>query len=642
MLPYIMGKFITNQEIIALHELVNANEISEQDLEDAIIVGSPVLWAESKLRDPDNPEKTLELRSYQTEVLVDRPTIALRWGRQIGKSVVLTVRILWELFTEKNVRILFFAPRKKHINDIFTYIEAMISASPELRNELLLKKDAKSKKALDNPEDAIPNIETKGGSKALFFHTQSKTAREQIRGTRGGKVFMDEAHYIDEEMIGALSGIIGSAKDVFIWAQSTPRGPKGWFFDFTQTASLHSHHTSQESPLWDDTREAAARLMAPDDGTYRREYLAEFISDGWNAFSDASLDLAQNGAVHDTGLIEFQGKNYLNSEQIKAIPGDIYIGVDWNIANNGTKITIFKHSLTGVVYYQDIHSIEHPQYTQLKSIDRLFELINEYDPKGIAIDEGYAAGQVELISAKMEEPKYQYLRNRLEVVKFGELIYIPTREFFGIGHQDAYVNDPEDNQEEFTKMPMKVFMVSVMTRLMLKNQLIISPLDSIKERKTLLQELRSVEVVKLQSVNNYPVYSKKNNHKFASSMLAIYTYFLHNGGYAIVKDTDNKLYLRKSRHMPSDKLMNTLTLWSNTPFNVASVALSNMHITRRTNSSRNPAVTFKNNLIKEIAHESGSKQGVIGAFGTSSTKQSNGFLSNFANRRNNRNNRRGI
>ena len=475
-----------------------------------------------------------------------------------------------------------------------------------------------------------------------FFHTQSKTAREQIRGTKGGKIFMDEAHYIDEEMISALSGIIGSAKDVFIWAQSTPRNRSGWFYDFAQTASMHSHHTSQESPLWNDEREAAARLMAPDEGTYRQEYLAEFVSSGWSAFSDASLDLAQSGAKSDTGLIEFQGETYLSTEQIKAIPGDVYIGVDWNISSNGTKITIFKHLNGRALYYQNIYSIEHPEYTQLKSIDKLFELIHELDPKGIAIDEGYAAGQIELISAKMETPEYKYLQERLEVVKFGEILHIPIKEFFGTGAQEYYALKEQDANEEVTKMPMKVFMVSVMTRLMLKGELIISPLDIQKEKKTLLQELRAVEVTKLQSTSNYPVYSKKNNHKFAASILAVYAYFIHNGGYAIVKDKTNKSYLRKSMLNPSESLMNTISLWSNNPHNLATIALTNSNITRRTNTARNPEKSFKHNINKEIAMERGAKQGILENFGATTTGINQGFLSNYTNRSKRGSNRRGI
>jgi hypothetical protein len=115
------------------------------------------------------------------------------------------------------------------------------------------------------------------------------------------------------------------------------------------------------------------------------------------------------------------------------------------------------------------------------------------------------------------------------------------------------------------KLPLKVFMVSVMTRLMLSEKIALPPVDIEKDRKLLINELKSVKIEKISS-NGYPVYSKVNLHKFASAMLAIYVYFLKSGSYHIVKE-DNKKVIRKNLEGPIDVYKSAVDLWSPTNTN---------------------------------------------------------------------------
>ena len=169
---------------------------------------------------------------------------------------------------------------------------------------------------------------------------------------------------------------ITSANNLFIWAQSTPLGAEGWFYDFCQSSEIHSHHTSMESPTWSPEKERLARLLAPDEGSFQREYLATFVSSGSSAFMDQTIDFARDSGLFEKGEITYQSKKYLSSAQIEAMPGNVYIGVDWNIAANGTKITVWKEpaGMSGRIIYQDVISVEHPIYTQMTAVDRLFEL----------------------------------------------------------------------------------------------------------------------------------------------------------------------------------------------------------------------------------------------------------------------------
>lgn len=547
-----MGKFITKEETQALRHMVAQGEITEDQAGELIVDGTPHLWIEANLGDVDIPDKPIKLRPYQVDVLRAASTVSLRFGRQSGKSVVLSGKLLWEVFTEPNVSVALFAPTKKHINDIFNYVEKMLKTNMVLTSMIAQNKKGPKSIFQLKGADAIPKIELINGSSIKFFHTQTKRAWEQIRGTKADKLYFDEAAYIAPEAFTALSGLLTSANDIFIWASSTPIGKAGWYYEFCQSSEIHKHVTSMESPSWTPEKEKLARLLAPDDGSFRREYLGEFVSDFWTAFTDDSIDAALKLAQFDTGTIEYQQKNYLSSEQIRTMPGAVYIGLDWNIDANGTKIVVFKDMAgsSGRLIYQDVYSIEHPVYSHTLAVEKLFELIELHKPLGIGLDKGYAAGSLEMIAKKLEDPKYRWLDGKIEIVPFGEIINIPVNEFFGGAIQQSeqteqllYSADGETS-EMMVKMPLKVFMVSVMTRMMLQEQLAIGPIDIDLERKMLLSELRNVKVDKV-GTNGYPVYSKKDLHKFSATILAVYVHFLKSAKYKIVQEGLKKV-IRKN------------------------------------------------------------------------------------------------
>ncbi len=554
-------------------------------------------------------------------------------------TLVLSARILWEIFTEENLTVILFAPTKKHLNDIFDYVEKMLKTNKELI-AMIKKEDRSGPKSLFSGmkgSDAIPKIELINGSSVKFFHTQTKRAWEQIRGTRGSKLFFDETAFIAPEAFTALSGLLTSADDLFIWAQSTPLGTEGWFYDFCQSAQIHSHHTSMESPQWGPEKERLARLLAPDEGSFAREYLAHFVSGGSSAFTDQVVDAARDAGAFEKGEILFQQKNYLSSKQIEQMPGNTYIGVDWNIAANGTKITVWKQpaGMDSRIIYQDVISVETPTYTQMTAVERLFELCEKYQPLGIGLDKGYGALSLEIISEKLEEERYKWLSGRFEVVNFGEILYIPVAEFFGEStfYEIETIKGEDDSLEEMVKMPLKVFMVSVMTRLMLTENVVIPPLDIDKERKTLLSELRTVKIDKVSS-NNYPVYSKINLHKFSSAMLAIYVFFLKSGNYHIVKEGTRKV-IRKNLEPHKEESKFVVSLWND----VSSSTFFKPKVLTNRGITSNLASKTKGSISKEEMRQLGiTTTSITLGQSKNQTKPPAGY--GWANRRNNPSRRR--
>jgi len=465
-------------------------------------------------------------------------------------TVILSARIVWELFTEKNISAAFFGPTKKHTADIFQYIERMISDVPELASMITSKKQGTASLfSMQRGADALAKIELSNGSHITFFHTQTKRAWEQIRGTQADKLFFDETAIIHENAIAALSGLLTSANDIKLWVQSTPTTKDTWYYQFCMSADVHHHITSMDSPQWNKDKERLARLMAPDEGTYAREYSAEFTSAGWNAFTESAIaEMINNTIYPGRGEFKHDDNDFLSTSQIRDIPGNVFIGLDWNIASNGIKIVLFKQPRTSPekIYYQEVYSIEDPVYTYTTAVDKLFEIIDEYQPVAIGIDYGYGAAALEMINKKIEMPKYNWVKDIIEIVTFGDILHIETEEFFGTGvinDEVVDINLLEDEKRDIIKMPIKNFMASVLSRMMVDAELCIGPIDANTEKKTLIDELRGVKVEKMSS-NGYPVYTKKDNHKFAATLLAVYVYFLKSSRFKII-DNNGKKFITK-------------------------------------------------------------------------------------------------
>lgn len=542
-----MGKILSNKEVFGIRKMIELGEIDEQEGSELIIDGTPSLWCETYLNSPEDPKSPLILRSYQTEVLnKDAKTIAIRWGRQIGKTVALTCRMLWEACTEPNCRIVYFAPRKKHLMDVFSYVESMAKQSKHVSS--LIARAGKDILLSTKGSDAIESIVFRNGSSIKFFHTGSKVALEQIRGSSGDKWFLDEAAFIDAEALGAISGLLVSSKDALVWAQSTPLNAEGWFYEFCQSADYESHHTSRESPDWTEEKERIARLLCGDDATFRREYLAEFTSTNNTLFDAEDVDRCMSAAETDTGSTIYKSRRYLSTEEVRSIPGSVFIGVDWNSSSAGTKILLVKSPSfdRSSIIYQEVYSIEEPIYNQRTAVDKLFELIDQYKPPAVAIDKGYATGALEYIETRLSRSNGKY-DGIIHIVDSGEAIRIPMAEFFFTDTSprvsSSWIIKDRDGKEEYIRMRFKNLMVAILGNLISTRKVMLPPLDQDLEKRTLAQELKSVRIARY-GPDGWPVYNDSNCHKFSALLLACYAHFIVSNRYVIEREHGKKV-LRK-------------------------------------------------------------------------------------------------
>lgn len=134
----------------------------------------PVLWAETYLRNPENPREPLSVRWYQANMLrCNQQNKVYRCGRRVGKSIVLCIEMLWKAFCNDDKRILVCAPYKNQVQQLWKDgFNKLIKG-----NEFI---EAAISRQSSNPF----TIEFKNGSRIMGLTAGSKTGNKgsSIRG----------------------------------------------------------------------------------------------------------------------------------------------------------------------------------------------------------------------------------------------------------------------------------------------------------------------------------------------------------------------------------------------------------------------------------------------------------------------------
>ena len=212
-----MGKYINREDI---EKGVRQGIINIDKAKDLLLAGDPVNWAETYLRNPDDPSKPVSLWNHQVELLrCQSRNIAARIGRQSGKTITLICKMIWEIYTESNIFVLVLCPRKENVNTLWDKMNAMIQGT-------VVERSITRKKGGGDDDKYELILNNKSRIKAFAVNQYP----EQIRGMSPNKIFLDEADYIADPALKAMTGFIISHPDVTIWASSTPTGARGWFY----------------------------------------------------------------------------------------------------------------------------------------------------------------------------------------------------------------------------------------------------------------------------------------------------------------------------------------------------------------------------------------------------------------------------
>lgn len=348
----------------------------EEKLKFAEILDDPVKWTETFLKNPDDPQKALELRSYQKEVLANTKTqqqIVLRYGRRMGKTVVLCADALWwtaaqplaTMYKENGTKqvpfdVLIMTPMDSQIKMIFDTLLSLCADSPFLKDMITSVK-----------RSDVNEIHFINGSviKGMTLGISSANKGTSVRGQSADLLMLDEADYIPREIMEQSVLPIASTKlTTKIRACSTPSGKRELFYDWCTKGleigwwSRHYPSWHPDNPSWLSIEEAERRGLPLTDSTefkyraytsedaYLREYGAEFGEEMQGVYKHKHINSSlvnyfSSYNNHDVDIFDpgFQQK-----------PNNKYIiGVDWNTYKNGGQVVMIEycHEPTFIEYY---------------------------------------------------------------------------------------------------------------------------------------------------------------------------------------------------------------------------------------------------------------------------------------------------
>lgn len=514
-----MGQILTKNQ---LKDLWKTGEFTDEEFQELVLNSTPSLWAETYLHDPDNKEKPLALHWYQ-KLMLDEPhrMKCLLFGRGAGKSVSLCANMLWDVITEPGVKIFYYIPGKSQLERLYEILENMIANSPKVANEVVegsgLKETLGKRSAIEH------TIQFKNGSRIVFFICSSNI--EKIRSHHNGKIIIDEAHYIKQEALDAITGVIVNTQNPYIIQASTPRGPFGNFYQWAQDSRVNTYHVrSSQSPNWTAEKEAMARVLCPDEATYKREYDALFGTEHDSVYQMGDIDDAVRRSSRTYGLTNKKTygelyTNFLNADQLWAEylqeKKRLFIGVDWNSPANGVQIVYLVETANELAVAR-IDTIANEQFTQLKAVETILCIWEDYRPNLIYVDIGYGSSQVEIIQQKALAEDNKHLYNSFKAIDFTAKIELAAP-FSG--------TLTEKEEEKKVKVRVKNHMISLIGSALKSGNFVLPAFED--EKSGLLTEMRAFKLDRMGE-NQEPIYSKGGGqHKHMALALAMYAKYCH-------------------------------------------------------------------------------------------------------------------
>lgn len=338
----------------------------------------PTLWCQSYLRDPRDRELPLVLRSYQQEVTNNsrkEMNIILRWGRRMGKSVVMCADCLWWAQAYPLVRmieeggskqkpftILVFAPYESQVKELWNTFSQLIGDSPLLRDQVDKIRTSD-----------VHTIEFKNGSsiKGYTIGISSSNQGTSLRGLSGDMIFIDEMDFIPTEIIEqVILPITTTHKNCRRRICSTPSGKRELYYKWCTQAEelgwLHLHFPSwhPDNDNWMSQEEAIQKGVPIHQSTefqvrsvtasdaYQREYGGEFGEEFGGVYkhhliAKSLVRYGRNINISDPDVFD---PGFVQNPEHKHI-----IGVDWNSYINGGQIVVLEYCATPTVikYFDD-------------------------------------------------------------------------------------------------------------------------------------------------------------------------------------------------------------------------------------------------------------------------------------------------
>jgi len=303
--------------------------------------------------------------------------------------------------------------------------------------------------------------------------------------------------YLDQEAIDALMPLIMEHGDVEMIAASTPSGKRDYFYQFCEEDMKFKefYYPSMCNPSWGPKMEAELR------GIYRTET-------AWNHEIEAEFGEAST-SVFQMKYVENAMAQYLYSDLVRRDDCKYSMGVDWNDAENGTKIRIVEWDpLLQRAKAVSAHTVQKAGWTQTSAIEKMIEVNRIWNCDYIYVDAGYGATQIELLRKLGQQAQF-----RKDKWAHKDMNFLHTK---GINSSSKIeIFDPVSGLPK--KMHMKPYMVESSVRFLERGAF-----QFPGEDETLYKQLHGYSVVKY-SASGMPVYQAgpAGDHDLDALMLAL-------------------------------------------------------------------------------------------------------------------------
>jgi replicative DNA helicase len=305
----------------------------------------------------------------------------LRCGRQLGKTEVLVIAMLFHLFTKPGVpenegfRIVVIAPFQAQIDLIFNRIDELLSASTLAADSIASRTKSPPRKLILYNNSILTGFTagTKSGGNA-----------DSVRGQKANMLVLDEADYLNAGDLDSSLAIITNYPNAVVWMSSTPKGTRNTFYNTCfSRAYKEFYFPAYVNPLWSDELESTFREQYTEI-VYKHEALAEFGEQEEGVFQNLYVQKAKSPYKYG---------------EYKYDPNWIYVmGVDWNDTKIGTNIVVVGfNTATNHFYVVDRKVVSREGWQQLTACQKIAEMNQFWQPAFIYIDSGYGATNKEVL-----------------------------------------------------------------------------------------------------------------------------------------------------------------------------------------------------------------------------------------------------
>ena len=305
-------------------------------------------------------------------------------SRQIGKSTLMTIYLLWQACFQKDQRILLVANKEATAIEIFSRVRM---AYEELPNWLKppVKEYAKTSMTLDN------------GSRIGITTTTGTAARGQSVNC----LVIDEMAFIEPHLVDdfwkSVFPIISSSKKSKAFVCSTANGTQNLFYRLYNGAETGDNGWGHGKIMWnevpgrDEKWAQTTRQTIGSEEAWRQEFCCEWINSGESSIDDELYEMMSR-QVCDPKVVLEDGCYKVWEE---AQPGRIYAaGVDTSEGVGKDSSVIQMLDITDPVEVRQVAVYRNNKISPLEFSNKLYDVLRNYGSPLALIERNNCGAQV--------------------------------------------------------------------------------------------------------------------------------------------------------------------------------------------------------------------------------------------------------